>query len=56
MRFHPHYSEKTHNFFVLEVQEAWLDPARKNPRTLHHRGRGAFMIAGETVKLASKAR
>jgi len=25
-------------------------------RTLHHRGRGAFMIAGETVKLASKAR
>ena len=45
-----------YNFFVLEVQKAWLDPARKDPRTLHHRGRGAFMIAGETVKLASKAR
>ncbi|MDA8259569.1 MAG: flavin reductase family protein [Betaproteobacteria bacterium] len=45
-----------YNFFVLEVQQAWIDPACKDPRTLHHRGRGYFMIAGETVKLASKAR
>ena len=45
-----------YNFFVLEVVKAWLDPARKDPRTLHHRGRGAFMVAGETIKLASKAR
>jgi len=43
-----------YNFFVLEVQKAWLDPACKDPRTLHHRGRGAFMVAGETIKLASK--
>ncbi|MDP3511545.1 MAG: flavin reductase family protein [Sulfuritalea sp.] len=45
-----------YNFFVLEVQKAWLDPACKDPRTLHHRGRGYFMIAGETVKLTSKAK
>ena len=45
-----------YNFFVLEVQQAWIDPACKDPRTLHHRGRGKFMIAGETVKLASKAK
>ena len=45
-----------YNFFVLEVQKAWIDPARKDPRTLHHRGRGYFMIAGETVRLASKAK
>jgi len=45
-----------YNFFVLEVQQAWIDPACKDPRTLHHRGRGHFMIAGETVKLASKAK
>ncbi|MDP1609532.1 MAG: flavin reductase family protein [Sulfuritalea sp.] len=45
-----------YNFFVLEVQQAWLDPACKNPRTLHHRGRGAFMVAGETIKLPSKAK
>ena len=43
-----------YNFFVLEVQQAWLDPACKDPRTLHHRGRGAFMVAGETIKLKSK--
>ena len=43
-----------YNFFVLEVQQAWIDPACKDPRTLHHRGRGAFMVAGETIKLPSK--
>jgi flavin reductase (DIM6/NTAB) family NADH-FMN oxidoreductase RutF len=43
-----------YNFFVLEVLAAWIDPAQKSPRTLHHRGRGAFMVAGETIKLASK--
>ncbi|MCC7310288.1 MAG: flavin reductase family protein [Sulfuritalea sp.] len=45
-----------YNFFVLEVQQAWIDTACKDPRTLHHRGRGHFMIAGETVRLASKAK
>jgi flavin reductase (DIM6/NTAB) family NADH-FMN oxidoreductase RutF len=43
-----------YNFFVLEVVKAWIDPAVKNPRTLHHRGMGAFMVAGETIKLPSK--
>jgi flavin reductase (DIM6/NTAB) family NADH-FMN oxidoreductase RutF len=43
-----------YNFFVLEVVKAWIDPAVKNPRTLHHRGMGAFMVAGETIKLSSK--
>lgn len=45
-----------YNFFVLEVVKAWTNPAIKNPRTLHHRGMGNFMIAGETIKLASKAK
>lgn len=43
-----------YNFFVLEVIKAWIDPACKDPRTLHHRGRGVFMVAGETIKLPSK--
>lgn len=43
-----------YNFFVLEVVKAWIDPACKDPRTLHHRGRGLFMVAGESIKLASK--
>jgi flavin reductase (DIM6/NTAB) family NADH-FMN oxidoreductase RutF len=41
-------------FFILEVVQAWVDPAQISPRTLHHRGRGAFMLAGDTIKLPSK--
>jgi flavin reductase (DIM6/NTAB) family NADH-FMN oxidoreductase RutF len=40
--------------FVLEVIKAWIDPAVKNPRTLHHLGSGNFMVAGEKIKLRSK--
>jgi flavin reductase (DIM6/NTAB) family NADH-FMN oxidoreductase RutF len=43
-----------YNFFVLRVLKAWIDPARRDPRTLHHRGMGVFMIAGRSVKLPSK--
>ena len=42
--------------FVLEVVAAWVDPSRKDPRTIHHRGMGRFMVAGPTVRLPSKAR
>ena len=45
-----------YGFFVLEVVAAWADPAVKNPRTLHHRGWGAFMVAGRTIRLTSKMR
>lgn len=41
-------------FFILEVLKAWIDASRKNPRTMHHLGRGAFMVAGRTMKLPSK--
>ena len=43
-----------YGFFVLEVVKAWIDPKVKQPKTLHHRGRGTFMIAGDTIKLPSK--
>lgn len=43
-----------YNFFVLEVLKAWIDPAQKQPRTLHHQGKGQFMVAGETIRLPSK--
>ena len=45
-----------YNFFVLEVVKAWIDPKVKDPRTLHHRGMGAFMVAGETIRLPSRAK
>ncbi len=43
-----------YGLFVLEVVRAWVDTAVKDPRTLHHRGMGAFMVAGETIRLASR--
>jgi flavin reductase (DIM6/NTAB) family NADH-FMN oxidoreductase RutF len=44
----------TYGLFILEVVKAWVDTAVKDPKTLHHRGKGAFMVAGETIKLRSK--
>ena len=41
-------------FFVIEVVKAWIDPSVKEPRTIHHRGRGRFMVAGKTIKLPSR--
>ena len=43
-----------YNFFILEVLKAWIDPGRKDYHTLHHRGRGFFMVSGETIKIPSK--
>ena len=45
-----------YNFFVLQVVNAWRDTSVKNPRTIHHRGYGEFMMAGETINIASKMR
>jgi flavin reductase (DIM6/NTAB) family NADH-FMN oxidoreductase RutF len=43
-------------FFVLEVVQAWIDPAVKRPRTLHHLGWGEFMVAGRRLRVPSKMR
>lgn len=43
-----------YGFFVLEVVQAWVDTSVKNPQTLHHRGNGVFMVAGERIKLPSR--
>lgn len=45
-----------YNLFVLEVLKAWTDPAQKNPKTIHHRGYGTFVVDGEVVRLKSKMR
>ena len=45
-----------YNLFVLEVLQAWLDPARKNPKTIHHCGYGTFVVDGRTLKLPSRMR
>ncbi|HET6515156.1 MAG TPA: flavin reductase family protein [Thermodesulfovibrionales bacterium] len=43
-----------YSFFILEVLKAWINAATKDPRTIHHRGRGTFMVAGETIRLPSR--
>lgn len=45
---------KQYNFFVLEVLKAWIDPVRKHPRTLHHLGRGRFVVDGRILTLPSR--
>ena len=43
-----------YNLFILEVLQAWTDPAQKDPKTIHHRGCGRFVVDGETIKLKSR--
>jgi flavin reductase (DIM6/NTAB) family NADH-FMN oxidoreductase RutF len=45
-----------YNLFLLQVLEAVIDPAQKNPKTIHHQGYGKFVIDGKTIKLKSKMR
>jgi flavin reductase (DIM6/NTAB) family NADH-FMN oxidoreductase RutF len=44
----------SYNFFVLEVVKAWIDRSRKHAETIHHLGKGKFMVAGRTIKLPSR--
>jgi flavin reductase (DIM6/NTAB) family NADH-FMN oxidoreductase RutF len=43
-----------YNIFVLEVLKAWTDPAQPHPKTIHHRGYGAFAVDGEIINLKSR--
>jgi flavin reductase (DIM6/NTAB) family NADH-FMN oxidoreductase RutF len=43
-----------YGIFILEVVKAWIDPSNKHPRTIHHQGKGKFVVDGKTIKLPSK--
>ncbi len=45
-----------YNLFVLEAVKAWSDPKQRNPKTIHHRGYGKFVVDGSVIKLKSKMR
>ena len=45
-----------YNLFILEVLKAWIDPAQKHPKTIHHCGYGSFVVDGPTIKLKSRMR
>lgn len=46
---------KKYGLFFLEVTKAWVAPQKKWPATLHHCGRGQFIVAEKTIRLRSKA-
>jgi flavin reductase (DIM6/NTAB) family NADH-FMN oxidoreductase RutF len=43
-----------YNFFVVKVVKAWIDPGEKNPRMMHHHGKGVFTFDGRRVRLPSR--
>jgi len=45
-----------YGLFVLEVLAAWIDRGARRPRTLHHGGRGVFVVDGEVRRLPSRAK
>jgi flavin reductase (DIM6/NTAB) family NADH-FMN oxidoreductase RutF len=45
-----------YNLFILEVLKAWIDPAQRNPKTIHHHGYGKFVVDGKTITLKSRKR
>lgn len=42
---------KAYNFFILEVVKAHAPKTPKYPKTLHYRGEGNFMVAGESLSM-----
>jgi flavin reductase (DIM6/NTAB) family NADH-FMN oxidoreductase RutF len=45
-----------YNLFILEVLKSWIDPAQKNPKTIHHHGYGKFVVDGATIRLQPRMR
>jgi flavin reductase (DIM6/NTAB) family NADH-FMN oxidoreductase RutF len=43
-----------HGIVVLEGVKAWIDPARKERRTIHANGDGTFVVDGRTIDLKEK--
>jgi len=43
-----------YGLFVWEVVRAHVATSPKNPRTLHYRGQGQFMVAGRSMSLRQK--
>ncbi|KTC89586.1 flavin reductase family protein [Fluoribacter dumoffii] len=45
---------KKYNFFILEVVEAWISQTDEYLQTIHHLGKGMFMVPGKIIKTQSK--
>ena len=44
----------TFSLFILEGVKAWIDPDRKERRTIHANGDGTFVVDGRTLNLRKK--
>jgi flavin reductase (DIM6/NTAB) family NADH-FMN oxidoreductase RutF len=42
-----------YNIFILEVLKAWITPSKKRPLTIHHCGKGNFVVDGKMIKMSS---
>jgi len=47
---------RKYNLFILEVLKAWINPAQRHSKTIHHRGSGRFVVDGESITLKSRMR
>ncbi len=45
-----------YNLFILQVVQAWIDPAQKRPKTIHHHGYGRFVVDGPAIRIKSRMR
>jgi flavin reductase (DIM6/NTAB) family NADH-FMN oxidoreductase RutF len=43
-----------YSLFVMEAVRIWIDPERKERRTVHHNGDGTFTVDGRTVNLQDR--
>jgi flavin reductase (DIM6/NTAB) family NADH-FMN oxidoreductase RutF len=43
-----------YNLFILEAINAWVNPRRKEQRTLHHQGNGTFKVDGKIIDLRER--
>lgn len=48
-------SEK-YNIFILKGLKAWMNPSKSNPKTIHHEGKGNFIVATKRIKIKSKVK
>lgn len=48
-------SEK-YNIFILKGLKAWMNPSKSNPKTIHHEGKGTFIVATKRIKIKSKVK
>lgn len=53
-KLHDDKMVKRYGFFIWEIVHAHVAPSVKRPKTLHYRGQGEFMIAGDTISRRSK--